>query len=144
MDKKVKLILLIDDDPDDNFFHRRTIDKAGVVENVAICTEGQDALDFLSNSGKYYAEDKPYPRPEVIFLDINMPRMDGWGFLEEYAVLEEEKKGGPVIAMLSTSLNPEDIERAKQYDIVRTYLSKPLKQEDLIFVIRKFVFNEEV
>ncbi len=136
--KKLPLILLIDDDIDDNFFHRRVINKAGVAEEVAECHNGKDALDFLRNEGKYAGEDKPYPQPDLLFLDINMPRMNGWEFLNAYEQLPPHIKGGPVVAMLTTSTNEQDIARAKQYNIVKDYSNKPLTEIMLKEVLQKY------
>ena len=137
MKKQVDLILLIDDDVDDNFFHKRVIEKSGWAKKVIECLDGQDALDYLKNEGQYQKEAKKYPQPDLIFLDINMPRMDGWTFLEHYQSCPPEVKGGPIVAMLTTSVNPKDIERAKQYDIVKDYMNKPLTKAMLETIFEK-------
>ena len=126
MTKKFKLVLLIDDDIDDNFFHKRIIEKTGLAEEIAICLDGKDALDFLTASGKYSDENKAYPRPDLIFLDINMPRMNGWQFLEEYRKLPEIVKGGLVIVMVTTSIDKQDELKAATYTEVKYYQNKPM------------------
>ena len=141
MTTKLRLILLIDDDIDDNFFHRRVINKAGVAEEVVECHDGKDALDFLRNEGKYAGEGKPYPQPDLLFLDINMPKMNGWEFLDQYEKLPPHIKGGPVIAMLTTSTNEQDLAKARHYDIVKDYRNKPLT-EDMLKEILKSHFSQ--
>ncbi|UZR97599.1 response regulator [Chondrinema litorale] len=126
MTKKCKLILLIDDDIDDNFFHKRIIEKAGITEEVAICLDGKDALQYLTATGKYTNENESYPRPEIIFLDINMPRMNGWDFLEEYRKLPETVRSSHVIVMVTTSLDIEDRQKADTYEEVKYYQNKPM------------------
>lgn len=124
MDKILKCVLLIDDNKADNFIHKAYIQKHGGVENIVMTTSGAEALEFLGTK-----QEGDYPRPELIFLDINMPKMNGWEFLEEYEKLDEDQKGGVVVVMLTTSLNPEDKEMADSKVNVRGYLNKPLRVE---------------
>ena len=142
MTKKLRLILLIDDDIDDNFFHKRVINKVGITEEVVECSNGEDAIDFLMNKGKYAGEDKPYPQPDLLFLDINMPKMNGWEFLDAYDKLPPHIQGGPVVAMLTSSTNPQDIKRAMKYNIVRDYRNKPLTQDMLKNILEKYFSRE--
>lgn len=87
MTKKVKCILLIDDDEPTNFLHKIVISDSGRAEKVVEVQSGFEALDYLEKM-----EDGKYPQPDLIFLDINMPAMNGWEFLEEYDKLDEGKK----------------------------------------------------
>ena len=136
--KKLNTILLVDDDIDDNFFHKRVINKANIAEEVVECHDGQEALDFLMNRGKYAGEGKPYPQPDLLFLDINMPKMNGWEFLDAYDKLPPHIQGGPVVAMLTTSTNPKDIEKAMKYNIVKDYRNKPLTEEMLYDILSEY------
>ena len=126
--KKIGLVLLVDDNADDNFFHTKAIQKSGVAQSVAECHNGIEALNFLLR--KEESNDN-YPRPDLIFLDINMPKMNGWEFLEEYEKLAENVKGGPVIVMLTTSINPRDEEKVKKYNVMKGFLKKPLRVHDI-------------
>src|SRR5438445_13790262 len=103
MNKKLKCIMLVDDNPDDNFFHERVIKKDNAAEFVVAKQTGMDALEYLKS--KKSNED---PHPDLIFLDINMPGMNGWEFLEEYNKLDEIFKSRAIIIMLTTSENPDD------------------------------------
>jgi len=137
MADKLNLVLLIDDNEDDNFFHRRAIEKAKAVKSIDVCVDGSDALDYLRNTGKYLRRGENYPRPDLIFLDINMPRTNGWEFLDEYALLDKRFVGGPIVVMLTTSLNPVDRQRAGNCSLVREFMTKPLKQETFQEILQK-------
>lgn len=119
--KKLDCILLIDDDPSTNFLHKLYIEEANCAHRVVIRENGKEALEFLRE-----AQDGEFPCPELIFLDINMPRMNGWEFLEEYKNLDESQKGQIIIVMLTTSLNPDDQNRATQLEEVSGFENKPL------------------
>ena len=90
MNKKLNCILLIDDDDATNFIHQVIIKKAKIAEQVVTTLNGKQGLDFLTNSGKYH--NKETPLPSIVFLDINMPVMDGWEFMEAYQGLSESMK----------------------------------------------------
>ena len=122
MRKKLKSILLVDDDEDDNFYHQMVIEDMNITENIQVARNGIQALELLNDE-----ENTP---PELIFLDINMPRMNGWEFLEEYTQLEMSKKA-KVVAMLTTSQNPLDLKKAEQFASVKCFNSKPLTEKML-------------
>ena len=109
MRKKINCILLIDDDKSTNFLHKIIIEETGVSEKVEAVQSGQEALDYLERK-----KEGVYPKPDLIFLDINMPGMNGWEFLEEYEKLDDNLKGEIMIMMLTTSINPDDEEKAKK------------------------------
>lgn len=122
--KKLSCILLVDDDEATNYIHTMIITQADCANTVKSVMSGFEALEYLNAE-----EDGEYPQPEFIFLDINMPGMSGWEFLEEYDKLPEEKRGDIVIVMLTTSLNPDDAEKAKNIQIIRGFQNKPLSVE---------------
>lgn len=125
--KKLDNVLLIDDDEVANFIYEKIIDKSGITNNVEAKTSGKDALAYLDKR-----IDDGHPLPNVIFLDINMPIMSGWEFLREYEKLTFNKEEKCAIYMLSSSVYKEDLEKAKSYDIVEDYVTKPLTEETLI------------
>ncbi|MEM7095368.1 MAG: response regulator [Actinomycetota bacterium] len=127
---KLSTILLIDDDDADNYIHQRTINKAGIADHVEVRINARSALEYL-------ASDVSAP-PSLIFLDINMPGMNGWEFLAEYERLPPERRGSIVLVMLSTSDNPEDVARAQSFDSVNGYRSKPLTGDMLVAIIEEF------
>src|ERR1041385_2757434 len=106
MTKKIHSILLVDDDDATNYLNRLTLKKLDCADEVHISESGSEALQYLQKN-----VNGDYPHPDLIFLDINMPAMDGWEFLEEYKKLPPEMKGKIVEIMLTTSLNPDDMRR---------------------------------
>lgn len=122
MQQKIKHILLVDDRDDHNFLNEIIITDSGLYESVNAVTSAQDALDYLKNADT----DSSSPFPDLIFLDINMPMMDGWEFLEELESMKGQLKRLPDIYMLSTSSYYKDIEKSKNYDLVSGFITKPL------------------
>ena len=120
MHKQLNCVLLIDDNDDDNFYHRIILRETGITENIEVAETGYEALKFLQKVQRI---------PELIFLDINMPRMNGWEFLERYKQLDLEQEDRSVIIMLTTSLNPADEKKAGSMPEVKGFESKPLTPE---------------
>jgi CheY-like chemotaxis protein len=127
MKKKLNCILLVDDNYEDNFFHQIIINKMDITNSVQVAEDGLEALEFLKKEGQVI--------PELIFLDINMPKMNGWEFLEEYHKLDPKCKARITIMMLTTSANPDDIEKAKHIEDVTGFKTKPLTEEMLNEII---------
>lgn len=130
MKKKLKNVLLIDDSESDNFYHARKIRKMGITDNIHICYSGPEALDYLRSE-----LEGVHPQPTLIFLDINMPGMNGWEFLEEYEKLDVAQQGEIVLTMLSNSIDARDQERANSYRSIRGYYSKPLSEDYLTSIL---------
>lgn len=124
--KKIKNVLLIDDDEPTNFIHKKILQLSGLVDNVHVTQGGQEALEYLGNNGNH---DQGTALPDIIFLDINMPAMDGWEFLVQYEKLKHLNKENIVIVMLTTSLNPDDEIKAKGIKEVFGYRNKPLTKQ---------------
>jgi CheY-like chemotaxis protein len=124
--KKIKNVLLIDDDEPTNFINTKIIQSSELVEAIHVAQSGQDALNFISERVEKTNE---LPLPDLIFLDINMPAMDGWEFLSHYKNLKNSKKEKIVIVMLTTSLNPDDELKAKDMEEVYAYRNKPLTRQ---------------
>lgn len=132
MKKKLKNVLLIDDSESDNFYHERKIRKMGITDNIHICYSGQEALDFLKSELEGI-----HPQPTLIFLDINMPGMNGWEFLQEYEKLEVAQQGEVVLTMLSNSIDERDRSRSNDFKAVQGFYSKPLSEDYLISILEK-------
>ena len=124
---KLRTCLLIDDDQTDQMLYRRIIARAGVFSNVLSFSYAEDALAFLGS---------PENRDvDAIFLDINLPRLNGFEFLDRIAAEMGDVLHDAVVVMLSTSPNPQDQQRADQYDVVKEYFMKPLTVEHLNRVV---------
>jgi len=125
--------MLVDDDNNDNFFHEREIRKTNESTIIIIKNNGLEALEYLK-SQKYNND----THPDLIFLDINMPKMNGWDFLNEYNNLDKKLQSQAIIIMLSTSKNPEDISISKTWSFVSDYIKKPLTKDIMIDIIKKY------
>lgn len=121
---KLNNILLVDDDEDANFFHSKIIESMDFVDTVHEVPDGRKALDYLKS-----AVAGELPLPDIIFLDINMPVMDGWTFLTEYEKLATEHQAKIVVVMLTTSLNPDDRQRAESNPFIKGFVSKYLDED---------------
>ncbi|HEX9979930.1 MAG TPA: response regulator [Flavobacterium sp.] len=132
----LECILLIEDDKATNFIHTLAIEELGIDVKIQVCLNGQEGLDYLACKGKY-ADNTKYPKPGIIFLDINMPLMDGWEFLAEYNNLPEEQKAKIVLMMVSSSTNPDDENRALSLNKVNGYITKPLTAGLIAEIIEK-------
>lgn len=135
MKKDLTCVMLVDDNQNDNFFHERAIKKANSKINVVIENSGINALKYLKSN-----RDNKLIEPSLIFLDINMPNMNGWDFLHEYNKLEKELQIDVVIIMLTSSDNEDDVARVKALDFVADYITKPLTKEVMEDIIKKY-FN---
>jgi len=127
MKRKLNCILLVDDDPDDNTFHQIIINEMDIANRIDIALNGLEALAYLKKENQL--------PPEIIFLDINMPKMNGWEFLEQYKDLDRQQKAKIVIMILTTSANPDHIQKAKEIEEVTGFETKPLTKEMLTEIL---------
>ncbi len=139
LNKKLNCILLIDDDPATNFLHKLIIEQAQIANQIKIVYNGQEAMDYLTRQNDYQnADDASDPLPDLIFLDINMPVMDGWEFLEAYQETFNENIA-TVICMLSTAL-PKNVEHKMSTNSISVnhFIEKPLRKDRLYGIMEKF------
>ncbi|MEZ4828627.1 MAG: response regulator [Bacteroidia bacterium] len=133
MKKRLNCVMLIDDNPHDNFFHERVIRKMDCAQLILAFQSAKDALNFIQMKQAH-----PEAHPDLIFLDINMPGMNGWDFLESYYLLEPEYQSSVVVVMLSTSQNPDDHKKARELNLISSFETKPLTEESLGKILQKF------
>jgi len=122
--------MLIDDNRDDNFIHERAIRKISTKSTVITKESGVDALTHLKSLKSLHAD--------LIFLDINMPEMNGWEFLAEYSKLDKELQCKSIIIMLTTSDNEDDVAKAKTMNNVKDFITKPLTKEKMSAICEKY------
>ncbi len=127
--KKFKRILLVDDDETSNLLTSMIIADMNISEGVDVATNGEDALSHLIHHCSIQENKEDGQCPELILLDINMPIMDGFEFLEAYSKRADICNNIPVV-MLSSSNNSKDHERASAFN-VKGYIVKPLNEEKL-------------
>ena len=123
-------VMLIDDNEIDNLINQKMIEAASIAEHIYTHTGARSAIEFLRNLEKLDKETKNV-MPEVIFLDIDMPLMDGFQFLDEFDKLAETTKNKCKVVMLTSSINPHDVNKSKRYSYVKKYINKPLSQDNL-------------
>lgn len=131
----MRRVVLIDDDQVSNFVCESIIKSDGFADEVDSFEWAQDALEFLQRS----SVDDPDNFPDLIFLDINMPGMDGWAFIQEYRKLPEHVTGKCSLFMLSSAVDRKDIICAKSHEEVKDFFSKPLSPEILAIIREEFI-----
>ncbi|KZS39153.1 hypothetical protein AWE51_11385 [Aquimarina aggregata] len=117
----VETVLLIDDDKATQYVHKRIITKHNKFKNILTFLSGSIALDYLKSINVNFTK-----KPQLIFLDLNMPGMNGWEFIEQYNGLCNSITRGNKLIILSTSNDPIDISRSREIDNVNDFISKPL------------------
>jgi CheY-like chemotaxis protein len=120
LSKKPELVLLIDDDDAVNMLNTIILRKSGLAENIVAVQSGEKGLEALM---EFQTENR---WPGIIFVDINMPGICGWEFIERFKKHFQQFKHRCLVCMLSSSLDPRDRENAKHSDMVDSFISKPL------------------
>jgi len=124
--KKIKTACIIDDDPIFIYGTKRLMEEVDFCDTVLVFQNGQDAID-----GLHKITESGEKLPCVIFLDLNMPVMNGWEFLEDFMKIPNRNREKVVIYIISSSVDPRDLERIKNYEVVNNYILKPISKEDL-------------
>lgn len=132
METKAPIIALVDDDKIFQITASKTIKAANLTDKILQFENGEEALDFL----KDHARDSEN-LPDYIFLDINMPYVDGWMFMEDFADLKTNLSKTIFIYMVSSSIDPRDMDRARKNADIREYVIKPVTREKFIELLQK-------
>ncbi len=127
MSQNLKNVCIIDDDNIYINLVSKIIELKKLSESVLVFNNGKEALDFFLQS---LQKEENQDVPQVIFLDLNMPVMDGWGFLDKFSKIKNQIRKKIDLYVVSSSIDSRDIERAKSIDIVSDYLTKPIKLDD--------------
>ena len=143
MSPKLDLILLVDDDETTNHVNKRLLTKLNVAREIKVLYNGKEAIDYLSSacgSGK----DPANTCPNLIFLDIKMPVMDGFAFLEAYEEADLGKDNQVIIMMLTSSASFYDLERIKTFKKVKSHISKALTENDIKEILQEYFSKSEI
>ena len=143
MQNKLNCLLLVDDDEGHHFLTKLVIEETAVTRQIHTAWDGSEALDYVTSRGKFEANGDTYPKPDLILLDINMPKMDGWGFMKEFNKLSDAQKRRTMIVMLTTSENLDDRDRARAIEGIADFKNKPLTPEMLEEMVQRY-FREHV
>lgn len=133
--KKLNEILLIDDSKATNSLTSRIILALEICHKITICDNGMQAFEYISN----FTSDNTYPCPNLILLDINMPVLDGFQFLEKYRNLDVSMKKGSEIVMLTSSFNSVDKEKLSKIKEVNGFITKPLTEDNIKSTYKRIV-----
>ncbi|WP_300433861.1 response regulator [Christiangramia sp.] len=133
MGQKVELACIIDDDKIYVNLVKKIIEIKKLSENLLIYKNGKEALDYFKEIMENATDEDKLP--DIIFLDLNMPIMDGWEFLNEFIKIKNSLHKKITLYVVSSSIDPRDLERAKSFNLVTDYLIKPieLKKFEKIF-----------
>ena len=130
-----KNILLVDDDKIFNFLSEKTIGSLGLANEIHFALNGEEALDLL----ELYRNGE-LSKPDIIFLDLNMPIMDGFEFIEAFRRMDLPEKETITIVVLTSSADPTDVSRARRLG-VKYYFNKPLSKEEIKkLIVQEFSF----
>ncbi|CAZ95485.1 response regulator [Zobellia galactanivorans] len=128
---KIRSVCIIDDDPIFIYGTKRIMKEVDFSDEIIVYNNGQDAIEGLQQ-----ITDNGKELPSIIFLDLNMPIMNGWEFLDHFTEKPNNNQEDILIYIISSSVDPRDIARIQDYDIVNNYILKPITIEDLHKILK--------
>lgn len=131
-------ILCVDDDPITIMLCKKVIAKSSFSNEIITSQNGEEALNYFNTLKLANNNNKPVQCPQLIFLDLNMPVMGGWEFLDCFNSPEYSEFHSIKVVVLSSTIDPEDLEKSKQYPMVLDFISKPISQSMLEYLKTKF------
>ncbi|HYG38854.1 MAG TPA: response regulator [Cytophagales bacterium] len=134
MSKKLRNIILVDDDDITNYLHKELFEDLNIAEKIIVFSDGATAFNLIKeelDNQEYNISKQP---PDIIFLDLNMPAMDGFEFLEKLSATPG--KENLIIVVLTTSSNRKDIERARKFNVAE-YINKPISEKKIEDLLKK-------
>ncbi|MEP6465209.1 MAG: response regulator [Parafilimonas sp.] len=134
MHKSKVSVLLIDDDTIYQFVSCKTLESTGYISKIKVCSNGEEAYKFLENNMRNADE-----LPDVILLDVNMPVMNGWQFLDAYKYLRPNLSKEIHLFIVTSSMNDQDKEYSKRYNCVQDYIVKPLAKDKISEILSRAV-----
>jgi response regulator of citrate/malate metabolism len=131
-ERKIANLWIIDDDPMASFYIKRLAELGELASIITIYDKAQWAIDYLLHHKK-----SPEHLPDLILLDIYMPEMDGWDFLQKYAEIRDHLAKRIDIYLISSSNHARDVQKANSFQDVKAYLQKPVTKEQLKEIINR-------
>ncbi len=129
----IESIFCVDDDPIAIMLAKKVISKSNFSKVISTAQNGEEALSFFES----LSNNDNISTPKLIFLDLNMPVMDGWEFLDHFKTEQYSLYNNTPIVVLSSTIDPKDINKAKEYPMIIEFLSKPITVEMLNYISNK-------
>ncbi len=131
------LILCVDDDPITLMLCKKVIQKSLLSKEIITAQNGEEALEYFKNLNDLKSQNTAVNLPQLVFLDLNMPVMGGWEFLDEFNTTHYKHVNTIKIVVLSSTVDPDDLEKANTYPMVLDFLPKPITTSMLEYVTSK-------
>ena len=130
--KSIKTLVIVDDDAIFVFLTKKAIEQTHLVEHIKVFDNGRDAINYIKEN-----IDNPDQLPQIILLDLSMPIMDGWQFLDEYITLQPKICKPIKINIVTSSISPEDVSKAQSMSAVTEFIIKPITKEKFKEIVEK-------
>ncbi|MFN8438514.1 MAG: response regulator [Cytophagales bacterium] len=137
-EKIIKRVIVIDDDPVSNFVTEKILHKFPEIETIQSYTNPHKAIEDLTT---YIESNAISMLPDMIFVDLNMPVMDGWSFIEHFNKLDSEHVSKIKLTILTSSVDERDVQKAKNIANVDGYIAKPLSVAKVVELKSKSMLN---